>query len=159
MAPQVGQRRIENVAADVVKINVDPFGTLLAQRLAHVFGLVVNRRIEADLGDEIAALLGASGDANDAAAMDPGYLPRHHTDRAGGTRNDHDLAGLRFADVEETEIGGHAWQAERAEEDWQRRPAWIDLRDTVAFRDGIFLNPRSGHTHGRRRRSPGASNR
>src|SRR5208283_3853565 len=58
MARQIGQRRVENVAADVVKINVDPFGTSLAQRLAHVFGLVVHRRIEADLGDELAALLG-----------------------------------------------------------------------------------------------------
>jgi hypothetical protein len=66
--------------------------------------------------------------------MDPGYLPRHYTDRAGGARNDHGLAGLRFADVEETEIGGHAWQAECAEEDWQRRLAWIDLRDAAAKR-------------------------
>ena len=44
------------------------------QRLAHVFGLVVNRRIEAKFGDEISAFLGASGDADDAAAMDPSYL-------------------------------------------------------------------------------------
>ena len=69
---------------------------------------MVNRRIEAKFGDEIAALLGASGDADDAAAMDPSYLTHHPTDRAGGAGNDHGLAGLRFADVEETEVSGHA---------------------------------------------------
>src|SRR5271166_3206671 len=102
MTRQIGQRRVEYVAADVVKINVDPFGTLLAQRLAHVFDLVVNRRLEAEFGDEMAALLGAADDADDAAAMDPSYLTHHHADRASGARNDHGLAGLGFADVRGT---------------------------------------------------------
>jgi hypothetical protein len=47
---------------------------LLSERLAHVFGLVVNRSVKAEFGDEIAALLGAAGDPDAAAAMEPGYL-------------------------------------------------------------------------------------
>ena len=92
MTRQIGQRRVEYAAADVVKINVDLFvGTLLAQRLAHVFDLVVNRRVEAEFGDEMAALLGAADDADDAAAMtrlSPATMP------TAPTETDHGLAGL-----------------------------------------------------------------
>ena len=104
----MGQRRVENVAADIVEIHVYPFGTMLAQRLAYIFGLVINRRIEAEFGEEIAAFLDAASDADDAAAMNPGDLPHHHADGAGGARNDYGLAELRFADVEEAEIGRHS---------------------------------------------------
>ena len=114
VAREIGQRRVENVAADIVEMDVDPFRTSLSERLAHVLGLVVNRGVEAEFGDEIAALLRAAGDPDDAAATDPRYLSHHHADRAGGARNDHGLARLGFANVKETEVGGHAWQAKRA---------------------------------------------
>jgi hypothetical protein len=63
---EIGQRRVENVAADIVEIDVDPFSALQSERLADVFGLVVYRGVEAEFGDEIAALLGAAGDPDDA---------------------------------------------------------------------------------------------
>ena len=82
MTRQIGQRRIENVAADIVEKDVDPIRAMLSQRLADVLRLVVDGRVEAEFGDEIAAFFRASGDPDDAAAEDPGDLSDHHADRA-----------------------------------------------------------------------------
>jgi hypothetical protein len=45
------QRGVEDVAADIVKENVDPFGAQLLQPRLNVLRLVVDRRIEAGLID------------------------------------------------------------------------------------------------------------
>jgi hypothetical protein len=44
-ARQIGQRRVKNVAAYIVEVDVDTIGTMLAQRFAHVFALVVVCRV------------------------------------------------------------------------------------------------------------------
>src|ERR1039457_6572702 len=53
---QLRQRRIQNRTAHVVKIDVNALRALFPKRPAHVFGLVVDGRIEAQLMHDIATL-------------------------------------------------------------------------------------------------------
>ena len=61
------------------------------------------------------ALLRAAGDADDPAALDLRDLADDLADRTGRGRDDHGLAGVRLADLEQPEVGGHAGHAEHAE--------------------------------------------
>src|SRR5258708_17687034 len=116
-ARQSGERGVQDVAADVVEIDVDPLRATLPQGGLHVLGLVIDRGVEAQLLHEVAALLGAAGDADGAASLELGDLADHHADSAGGARNDDGLAGCRPADVEQAELGGHAGGAESRDGD------------------------------------------
>ena len=77
--------------------------------------------------DEVVALLRAAGDADHAAALDLRDLPDDRAHRAGRAGDDHRLARLRLADVEQAEVRRHARHAERAEVHRQRREARVDL--------------------------------
>ena len=69
------EHRIEDVAADIIEINVDPLGTMLLEAPCFdVLGLVVDRGVEAELVDDVLALLGAAGDADRVATLDLGDL-------------------------------------------------------------------------------------
>ena len=81
---------------------------MLAQCLLHVFILVIDGGVEAEFLRDVAALLGAAGDADHAATFDPGDLPNDRADGAGGCRDDDCLSGLRLTGVEKAEICGHA---------------------------------------------------
>ena len=86
------QRLVEDVAADIVKENVDPFGTQLHQPRLNVLRLVVDRRIEAGLIGQPAAFLRPARDADDVAALDLGDLPSDRARRAGCAGNDDGFA-------------------------------------------------------------------
>jgi hypothetical protein len=58
-----------------------------------------------------AHFLAPPGDADHAAAHDPGDLAHHLADRARRGGDDDRLAGLGLADFEQAEIGGHARHA------------------------------------------------
>ena len=77
-----GEHRIEDLAADVVEIHIDPVGALLLERDADVLVLVVDRRVEAQVLDEEPAFLRAARDADDATPFDLRDLPNHHPDGA-----------------------------------------------------------------------------
>ena len=77
------EHRVEDLAADVVEVHVDPVRAQLLERGANVIALVVDRRVEAQIVDEEPALLRAAGDADDATALDLRDLSDDHADRAG----------------------------------------------------------------------------
>ena len=89
---ETSQRRVEDVAADVVEENVDPFGAQLLQPRLNVLRLVVDRRIEAGFVGQPAAFLLPARDADDAAPLDLGDLPGHRARRAGRAGYDDCLA-------------------------------------------------------------------
>ena len=76
------QAGLQNVAADIVEIDVDALRRRRLERLEHAAGLVVDRRIEAELAREPVALVAPAGDADHAAALDLADLATS-TDRAG----------------------------------------------------------------------------
>jgi hypothetical protein len=112
-----------------------------AQALAHVLGLVVDRRVESEFIDEVAAFGCAAGDTDRAAALDLRDLADGRADGPGSAGDNDGVAGLGLADVEEAEIGGHAGHAERVEKNGQRRDFGIDLGELRAGKRRIFLSP------------------
>src|SRR6185437_6217916 len=55
-------------------------------------------------------------------------------------RDDHGLARLGLADVEEPEVRRHARHAERAEVAFQRRELRVHLANALSVRDGVLLD-------------------
>ena len=110
------QAGFENVAADIVEIDVDAFRRRGLQRLERRTVLVIDRGIEAEFAGQPVALVLAAGDADDMAALDLGDLADDRSDRAGRGRDHDGLAGLRLADIEQPEIGGEAGDAVDAEQ-------------------------------------------
>src|SRR3954468_19146412 len=106
------QAGFENVAADIVEINVDALWRGCAQRLENRAVLVVDGRIEAELGGQPVALVRAAGNADHATPPDLGDLSHDRTDRARGRRDHDGFALLGLADLKQAEIGGQAGDAE-----------------------------------------------
>src|SRR6185295_14553706 len=69
------EHRVEYRAAHVLEVHVDSVWTRSLQSFGHVFGLVVDRGVEAQLFSEPAALVIRAGDANYAQSFDLAYLP------------------------------------------------------------------------------------
>src|SRR6187455_225735 len=77
------ETRLENVAADIVEIDVDAVGSRRPQRLEGRAVLVIDRGVEAEFGRQPLALVLAAGDADDVAALDLRDLPDDRPDGAG----------------------------------------------------------------------------
>ena len=77
--------------------------------------------VKAEFLLDVVALVPAAGDANRPRALDLGDLANRRADRAGGGGNDHGLARLRLADVEQACVGRHAGHAEHAHSGRDRR--------------------------------------
>ena len=118
------EHRIEDLAADVIEVDIDPLGTMLPQRLLDVFGLVVDGGVEAQIVDDVLALLGSAGDADRVAPLDLGDLTGDHADGTGRPGDDHGFAGFRLTDVEQAEIGRHSGRAEDTQPDRQAARRW-----------------------------------
>src|SRR4029077_4489403 len=84
MSSQLREGNVEYVTTDIVEIHVDTGGAVRAQGLAHVFALIVDRRIEPEFIDDVATLRGAASDPDRAATFDLGDLADCCADRAGG---------------------------------------------------------------------------
>src|SRR5439155_11083592 len=82
-AAVVHQRKtgFENVAADIVEIDVDALGGGGAQRLEGGTVLVIDRGVEPEFGSQPLAFVLAAGDADDVAAVDLRDLPDDRSDR------------------------------------------------------------------------------
>src|SRR6266849_512031 len=104
-ARELSERGIEDVAADVVEIDIHAPRAMLSERFLHVVALVINRRVETEIVHEVSAFFRTPRDPNRSAALDLGDLSRHRAHRTGRARNNHGVARLRFADVEQAEIG------------------------------------------------------
>src|SRR5436190_17151804 len=100
------ERGVEDVAADVVEVDVDAFRTRLTERTADVARFVVDAVVEPELVDDPAALLLAARDADDAAPEDLADLARDRADAARRARHHERLARLRLPDVGDAEVRG-----------------------------------------------------
>ena len=97
---------LHDFAADVFEIDVDASGSGGDELSLPVRVFVVDGSIEAEiLFNPFAFFIGA-GNANDAAAVNFADLSDDAAGGAGGGGNDEGFAGLRFADIEQTEISG-----------------------------------------------------
>ena len=117
-----------------------PLGQCCAQRFGDVLRLVIDRRVEAELVDDVTAFFGAAGDPDDAATFDLRDLPDDHADGAGRPRHHDRLAGLGLADVEQAEVGGYSRHAEPADVHRQRDRACIDLGELTAVDERVLLD-------------------
>ena len=120
MHGEMGEGGIEDLAADIVEKDVDAIRAGFAQAGGDVLSLVVDGRVEARRLRQPAALVGAAGDADRAAALDLRDLADEGAGGAGSTRDHHRLAGLGTPDVEQAEIGRGAVQ-EDAQRAFQRK--------------------------------------
>src|SRR5439155_19094685 len=119
--------RFGDVAADVLEVDVDSLRTRGPQRGEHIVGLVVDARVEAELADDVVALVLRAGDADDATALELRDLTDDGADGARRRGDDDRLAGFRLADVEQADVRGHARHPEHAERRGDRRVRWIEL--------------------------------
>src|SRR4051812_7784862 len=78
------QRRVENLAADVLEIAVDAVRRSGLELIVQRAGLVVDASVEAELLHHVIAFLSAAGDAHRAAALDLRDLADHAADRTRG---------------------------------------------------------------------------
>ena len=153
-ARELREHRVEDVAADVVEIDVDALGAMLAQRLLDVLALVVDGGVEAELVDEVAGTSPAPPAMPTTRqplilAICPTTVPTAPAAPETTTVS----PGLRLADLEQAEIGGHAGHAERAQIDRQRRGSRVDLGQALAVGQRIFLHAQACRTRDRRPRS------
>src|SRR5258706_9214086 len=93
----LGQHGLEHVAADVVEVDVDALGALGLQCAEEIGRAIAHAGVEAELLDDIGALVGRAGHADRARALDPGHLADGRADRAGRGGHHHGLARLRRA--------------------------------------------------------------
>ena len=111
-----GDRGREVAAADVVEIAVDAVRGRLGERRRQVaLGLVVDRRVDADVAQE-GAFLRASGRGHDRRTLDPGDLAGCRADRSGPSGDEEGLTGLDPCDVFQADEAGQPRQAGDAEQ-------------------------------------------
>ena len=112
--------RIENLAADILEIDVDAVRRRGLQLLGKTVRLVVDAGIEAERVGGMGAFVRSTGDADDLQPEDLADLPDSRADRAGRAGYHQRFAGLGLADLFEPRPGGEARHAGHAE-----RPGWM----------------------------------
>src|ERR1700730_500008 len=93
---------------------------------------MIDARIEAELALDIAAFVGAAGDADNPRPLPPCKLARDRADRTRSRRHDDGLAALRPAALAQPPKGGEPRHAEDAECGGERRLARIELEQSLA---------------------------
>src|SRR6266480_310764 len=131
------QHRIEDLAADVVEVDIGALRARGLQIANQVARLVIDAGVEAELARHVVAFLAAAGDADGAAAPELGELSDDAADRARGRRHHHGLVRLWLANFLQAEVRGDARHAENAEVVRERRARAVDLVDL--FRTSIEL--------------------
>src|SRR6266513_2308571 len=138
---QAPQRGVEDLAPDVLEMDVDAVRRRLGQIIRQPARFVVHARVEAEFFDDVAALFGSAGDTDRTAAFDLRDLPDRAPDRAGGGGDDHGFAALRLADVDETDVRGAARHADDAEVRRDRDVGAFDLAHVRAVAHAVRLPP------------------
>lgn len=110
-----GKAHVEDLASDVVKVDVNVVGRGLLELLLEVGILVVQGNVEAELLNEPLALVVAAGKANDAGAVDLGNLAGNAASSTGGARDNDCLASLGLANLGHTSPGSEAGHAQDRE--------------------------------------------
>src|SRR5262249_26319496 len=126
------KHRVEDIAADVLEVDVDALRRGGPQVGGEIAGPVVNARVQAQLGNDVAALLGPAGDADRPASLDFGDLANDRADRTGGGGHHHGFPRFGLADLKEPEVGGPAGHAEAAQPALQGRLFRVDFDDALS---------------------------
>ena len=133
------QRRFQMVAADVVEVDVDALGRGLLQRLANGRDLVVDHGVQADLVAQPARLVLGAGRAHHVTALDLRDLGSDRTYRTGSGRDEHLLAFLELADVQQAAVGREPRHAQGMHVDGQRQiRIGIELGQAFAIAGEVF---------------------
>ena len=131
--PQVDAREngVENLAADIVEVDVDAARTVFLQAILDGAGagFVIDTGVKAEFIDDEIAFFLAAGNADYTAAEVFGDLADRHADRTGRTRDDHRVARFGLTRLEQAEVTSHAWHAERVEPGRQGRHLRVDLEE------------------------------
>ena len=123
---QRAQRGLEVLAADVVEVHVDAVGRRGAELLLHRPVVVVERRVEAELVEEVCDLRRRARAADHAVPAQLGDLRRERADGARGGRDPDDIARAQLRGVQETGVGRQAHAAQRPEVCLGRRDRAVD---------------------------------
>src|ERR1051325_1997895 len=142
---EAGKDGVLHRAADILEIDIDAVWAGLIERRAEIGIAMVERRVEAKLVLDVAALVGATGDPDHPRTLALGELSGDGADRARGGRHDNGLAFFRLADIGETDIGGHGRHAEDAERGRDRRFGGIELHQAIAGDRAIELPAITAH--------------
>ena len=137
------QHGVEDFAADVLEIHVDPVRRGGFQIGGQVAGLVVDAGIEAQFLGDVAAFLSAARDADGAASLDLGDLADQRADRTRCRRDHHRLARLGLAHLEQAEVGGPSRHAEPAHPALQRRLAGSTFTTPLPLEIAYVCTPSS----------------
>src|SRR6202023_3648413 len=98
---QQRQHRIEYWTADILEIDIDALRTGGFQIFAQLGLAMIEARVESELVLNEAALLFASGNADNPAALDLCELAERRTDSTRGRSHDNGLSGLGSSDVKQ----------------------------------------------------------
>ncbi len=104
-----------DLAADILEVDVDAVRRRGGKLLAPVRRLVVDGGVEAEILDNVPALVGPARDADGAATLDLRDLADDRADGARCSGDEDGVTRLRAAKLKETEIGGEAGHAAGAE--------------------------------------------
>ena len=106
--------------------------------------MVADARVEAQLVDDVVALLPGPGDPHHPVPPDLGNLPHHRAHRSGRGRHHDHVAGLQPADLEEADVGGEPRHAEHPEGGRDGRRPGVQLADAAAVGQAVLLPPGPG---------------
>jgi hypothetical protein len=115
---QLTEADVEQFAAHVVEVQVDPLRARFTQAGRDVPAAVVHRGVETEFFDEPRTFLVRPGHPHDPRrALEPSDLTHDRAGGSGSAGDDHGVALLDLADIEQTEVRRHS----RDPEDTQRR--------------------------------------
>ena len=144
MHAQAAQHRVEDLATDIVEVDVDAVGAGLGQSLRNLFVLVVDDLVRTEFVLQPRALVGPARDGDHATAVVARHLHHGGADRAGGGGHHHGLARLRLADLLQAEVGGQARRAEhRQRPRGMRQGLRVEGAEALAVTDEFLA--RAGH--------------
>src|SRR5690606_13480498 len=89
-----GHDRIEDLATDVLEIDIDAVRTGVGQVVGQTVEAVVEADVEAQLIYRVGTLVRSAGDADHPTALELGHLTHHAAHRSRGRCHHHRLAGL-----------------------------------------------------------------
>src|ERR1700761_3499248 len=107
-------------AADVLEIHMHTVRRRLLELLFPIVGLVVDGDVKAYSVDQMATLVGATGDADDARTAQLTDLASNRTDRTCGCRYHQGFTRLHRGDFGQAVISGNAAEATGSEQGGQR---------------------------------------
>ncbi|WKV16290.1 hypothetical protein LP422_22310 [Janibacter limosus] len=130
---------VEQLAADIVEVHVDPVGRGLAHLPQQVALATVDDLVEAELAQP-GDLVRASGDADDPAALGLGQLGDGAADGAGSGRDEHGVPRLGPTHVLEAEPRGHARHARGTEPGAHRGDVEVEALHPLPAGDGVLTH-------------------